>query len=276
MRKNKHFLLIKLFIGIAIVICGIFLLGTCGNQASQVSDPPQLPLVAVTFDDGDTTNFTKGFRILKEYNSRWSATMFVCGAYPWGGIYLNTSQLHEMQANGWEIGARAYTHEHLAEFPMDSVVWQVNSVYDFLVKNNFSHESFAYPYGSCNAKIRSVVRSKFHNIRGSADAHYPDGVDPTDLGYYPVYNNNTVSDICNRVNEARVNGEPLVIIGFHVILPDSAYVAPGARCKESTYRGFLDYLKKNNLRACSIRDAIDELQKRNICKSLTRSIQCGY
>lgn len=276
MKLMSRDLMAKFAIVTAIIGCVIFFLSTCNNSNSQASDPPQFPIVVMTFDDGDTTNYTKGYRILKEFNSQWNATIFVCGSYPWGGTYLNTSQLHDMQNNGWEIGAHSYTHVHLGELPIDSVEWQVNSIYNFLVTNGFTHESFAYPFGSCNAQVRTIVESRFRNLRGSSDAHYPDGVDPTDLGYYPVYNSNTLSDVCNRVNDARVNNEPLVIIGFHVIVPDSVQLLPGPMCKESLYRGFLDYLKNNNLRTSSIKDAMNELHRRNICKSLERSIQCGH
>jgi hypothetical protein len=81
-------------------------------------------------------------------------------------------------------------------------------------------------------------------------------VDRKELGYFAVKGTFTSDDIIARVEEARRLGAPLVVIGFHVIQPDSAPPLPVYYCKESAFRGFLSYLKSQQLRVMSVRDAM--------------------
>jgi len=51
-------------------------------------------------------------------------------------------------------------------------------------------------------------------------------------------------------------GAPLVIIGFHVILADTAPAVPTYYVRESAFRGFLTYLEEQHLQVMNVRDAM--------------------
>ena len=97
---------------------------------------------------------------------------------------ITVAQAQEMEAHGWETGGHGvrYTHENLSSVPIHSVENQVQMDYDFLVANNLSHESFAYPFGNYNSDVAAVVNKYFKNIRTSHDFEYLDGVNRTELG----------------------------------------------------------------------------------------------
>lgn len=160
-----------------------------------------------------------------------------------------------MEAGGWETGGHAYTHENLSSVPLDSTEKQIQSDYEFLVENKLSHESFAYPYGNYNATVTAVVKKYFKNIRTAHDFEYLDGVNRTELGYYAVKQGMTLNDVIGRIEKARHDGSPLVIIGFHALLADTEPPVPTYWCRQSIFYGMLTYLKKEEYSVLTLKGA---------------------
>lgn len=148
------------------------------------------------------------------------------------------------------------THANLTAIPPDTAAAIVKASRDFLVANGLSHESYAYAFGMYNDTVKSVACSYFANVRSVHDYYYLDGVDRTELGYFAVKSGFTTDDIVARVEEAKRLGSPLVVIGFHVIQPDTAPPLPVYWVKESVFRGFLQYLKRQHIRPMTVREAM--------------------
>lgn len=132
----------------------------------------------------------------------------------------------------------------------------VKACYDFLVDSGLCHESYAYASGMYNDTVQAVVAKYFVNIRTSHDYYYLNGVNRQDLGYFAVKGGFTSDDIIVRVEEARSMGAPLVIIGFHSILADTAPAIPTYYVRESAFKGFLAYLEEQHLQVMNVRDAM--------------------
>jgi len=86
-----------------------------------------------------------------------------------------------------------------------------------------------------------------------------DGINRKELGHFAVMYRYTADDIISRVETARSNGAPLVIIGFHRIIPDSTAPLSTYSCRTSVFSDFLIYLKKEKLHVLALKDAIDLL-----------------
>jgi peptidoglycan/xylan/chitin deacetylase (PgdA/CDA1 family) len=219
-----------------------------------------LPLVVITFDDAHPSVYAYAFPTIRSVDSSWGATHFLPVAYATGpDASISVSQLKEMEAAGWETGGHAFTHENLTSVPLDSVERQVKASYDFLDTNGLSHESFAYPTGNYNTDVSAIVANYFTNIRTSHDFQYLDGINRKELGYFAVKAGCTAGEVIQRVEEARNRGAPLVIIGYHVLLPDSAAPYPTYWCRESAFRDFLVYLKKQEYPVMTVKQAMREL-----------------
>jgi peptidoglycan/xylan/chitin deacetylase (PgdA/CDA1 family) len=164
-----------------------------------------------------------------------------------------------MEKTGWETAGHGVTHENLSSVPPDSVERQVKGSYDFLTANGLRHESFAYPFGAYNDSVKAIVKKYFKNIRTAHDYDYLDGVNRTELGYYAAKSGCTSGDLIGRVETARSAGSPLVIIGFHAVLPDTAPPVQVYRCNESAFMGFLRYLKAEEFQVMTIQAAMNVL-----------------
>jgi peptidoglycan/xylan/chitin deacetylase (PgdA/CDA1 family) len=231
---------------------------SCINGARPLL-PFANPIVAVTFDDADRSVYTLAFPAMRSMDSAWTATHFFPVTYPGAPGVVTVEEEKEMEKAGWETGGHGVTHENLSSIPPDSAECQVRKSHEFLAENGLCHASFAYPFGNYNDAVKAITRSWFENIRTTHDYEYPDGVDRKELGYYAVKEGCTADDIIGRVEKAKGLGSPLVVIGFHVILPDSAAPVWGYWCREKVFMEFLRYLKKEEYPVFSLQKAMDIL-----------------
>jgi len=233
---------------------------TCTESLVPFEQSQDAPIVVVTFDDAHASIYNTGFRLMEETDSTWTATHFFPNSFIGAAGNVTLEQEKTMESYGWESGGHGLEHDNLSAMPPDSAAWRIKASFDFLVQNGLSHQSFAYAYGNYNDTVKSMVEQYFVNIRTSHDYYYLDGVDRQELGYFAVKGEFTSSDIIARIEEAKRLGAPLVIIGFHVIQPDTAPPLPIYWCKESTFKGFLSYCKDQHLSVMSVRDAMYTLK----------------
>jgi hypothetical protein len=80
--------------------------------------------VAITFDDGYLSFYTKAWPVLKEYG--YPATLFVCSQLVGCANYCNWEQLKEVQAAGIEIGSHTRTHPSLPSLNLEDLNKEVS------------------------------------------------------------------------------------------------------------------------------------------------------
>jgi peptidoglycan/xylan/chitin deacetylase (PgdA/CDA1 family) len=229
---------------------------SCSNAFLPMEQDQASPIVVITFDDAHESVYSVGYTLMRATDSTWTATHFFPNSFIGSPGSVTLDQEKEMERNGWESGGHGWEHDNLTSMPPDSAEWRIKASYDFLVSSGLTHESFAWASGMYNDTVKAMVSRYFVNIRSAHDYYYLDGVDRKELGYFAVKGEFTTDDIIARAEEARRLGAPLVVIGFHVIQPDTAPPLPVYYCKESSFRGFLSYLRDQQLRVMSVRDAM--------------------
>lgn len=217
------------------------------------------PIVVITFDDAHSSVYSYAFPAMRSIDSTWGATHFFPASYALPGGSITIQQAKEMEAYGWETGGHGYTHENLSSVPIDSAEDQIRTDYDFLVDNNLSHESFAYPFGNYNSDVAALVKRYFKNVRTSHDFEYLDGINRTELGYFAVKAGATADDVIGRIEKARQDGSLLVIIGFHAVIADTAVPPAMYWCRESVFYSLLVYLKREELTVLTLKNAMKKL-----------------
>jgi len=103
--------------------------------------------VVITFDDGYLDNYTNALPVIKEYGLK--ATVFV--VTDWvntNNSYMNTEQLKEMDANGFEIQSHTLDHKELDKLTADEQLRTLKESKQFLEeKLNKKITTIAYPIG---------------------------------------------------------------------------------------------------------------------------------
>lgn len=110
------------------------------NFGAPLPDRP----VVITFDDGDITVYTTAFPIMKEFGFV-GVNYIVADRLAVDG-YMNTAQIKETIAAGWEVGSHSMTHTDLTTSP--NLDWEISqSKADLESALGVKVRTFAYPFG---------------------------------------------------------------------------------------------------------------------------------
>jgi peptidoglycan/xylan/chitin deacetylase (PgdA/CDA1 family) len=120
----------------------------------------------LTFDDGYQNNYTQAFPIMQEVG--FKGTIFLISAYCekcWSGDessleprpMLSWSEVKELHRYGIEFGAHTSTHPDLTLIPLKQAEGEIReSRMEIQDRLGADIHTFAYPYGSFNAKVKEL------------------------------------------------------------------------------------------------------------------------
>lgn len=119
---------------------------------------PRKP-VALTFDDGYRSNYTKALPILR--SAGWPGLLFleVADLKKKGFDGIGPTQVRALTAAGWELGAHTMTHPDLTTVDPGRLREEVKGSRDY-IRTHFSApvRFFAYPAGKYDATVEAAVR----------------------------------------------------------------------------------------------------------------------
>lgn len=120
-------------------------------QSSTID--PTKPMVALTFDDGPSANYTtRVLNALDRYNAR--ATFFVLGSL----AEKNPNALLKMKELGCQIGNHTYDHPRLTKLSSQEVSSQLNRTSDIIANIvGFRPTLIRPPYGEYNQSVSGVA-----------------------------------------------------------------------------------------------------------------------
>ena len=111
------------------------------------------PMVALTFDDGPSTETMRIVSCLVAYNSR--ATFFCVGQ----NVVSMGATVKSVMDYGMEIGNHTYSHPDLAKLKPDAIAWQIDSCSQAIYNATGVYPTlFRPPYGSINAEVLSGAK----------------------------------------------------------------------------------------------------------------------
>jgi peptidoglycan/xylan/chitin deacetylase (PgdA/CDA1 family) len=140
-------------------------MATFARLANGRTPPPGFAVV--TFDDGMRNNHDVAMPILREYEipaTVYVAVGFIGGSSPWigsggDGAMMTTSQLRQLVAAGWELGAHTMTHPDLSTLDYAGCRREIDQSRTALEEiGGAPVETFAYPFGRYGPEALAAVR----------------------------------------------------------------------------------------------------------------------
>lgn len=145
-------------------------------------------VAAITFDDGFVNVYQNAMPVLREFGFT-STNFFVSnqigGSNEWDrplGVLpaacMDADQIRQWLSAGHEVGAHTMDHVHLSELPEEQAFQQLLSCKEKLeALTGDTVDSFAYPYGDQNDKVRELVRKAGYAVAGGTDRRRATGSD---------------------------------------------------------------------------------------------------
>lgn len=153
--------------------------GLRGLSVSDALAHPSEPGVCITFDDGCETDLIAAAPILQELNFR--ATFYLTAGFLGTAGYLNTQQVKQLDALGFEIGCHSMTHPYLSDLSDSELGHEIVDAklkIEGIIGHAIAH--FSCPGGRYDqrtletarrAGFRTVANSHFH-ANSSASSLY--------------------------------------------------------------------------------------------------------
>ncbi|MDP3789084.1 MAG: polysaccharide deacetylase family protein [Candidatus Omnitrophota bacterium] len=112
----------------------------------------------ITFDDGDMTNYTKAYPILKELGMK--AHFFIIGEWVGRAGYMGWKEITELKSNGMTIGSHGMTHRLLTTLKNEELDYELKESKRILEDNlNISITSLSIPRGFHNKKVMDMAKA---------------------------------------------------------------------------------------------------------------------
>lgn len=145
-------------------------------------------VAAITFDDGFTNVYQNAMPILQEFG--FTATNFfvsnqIGGSNEWDrplGVLpatcMDISQIKQWLSSGHEVGAHTMDHVHLSQIPETQAFEQLSLCKEKLQEIVGDRvETFAYPYGDHNDRVRELVRQAGYIVAAGTERRRATGND---------------------------------------------------------------------------------------------------
>lgn len=173
------------------------------------------PIICLTFDDAHLNAYQYGFPLLEKYH--FPATSFINSGLIGKYGRLSWDQVLHLKNHNWEIGGHAIDHFELPELSYEEAYYQIVEDYNKFLEYGINLKSFALPAGHATERDYVIIKSIYKNIRNSIDKEMQLPLNRFDLGYFAYQTNYTSQMVKERIIRGSINGEVLIVIGFHQI-----------------------------------------------------------
>jgi peptidoglycan/xylan/chitin deacetylase (PgdA/CDA1 family) len=142
--------------------------GWHGMGTGEALAQPQLPGVALTFDDGCETDLIEAAPLLRELG--FNATFYITVGFLGARGYLSRPQLRELSDLGFEIGSHSLTHPYLPDLGAEDLTREiVDSKREIEQITGRLVEHFSCPGGRWDHRVRDLARKA--GYRSLATSH---------------------------------------------------------------------------------------------------------
>ena len=200
--------------------------GFKGRSVGEALTFPQGSNIALTFDDGSETDLIAVAPILQQVG--FGATFYITAGWLETRGYLSTSQLRELNAQGFEIGCHSMTHAFvpdLDEAGLKREIGEAKTNLEQIVGSPVEH--FSCPGGRYNHRVASVARlAGYRTVATSRiQANSPD-TDVFALGRVPILRDLPIEDfarICSGEALRQLRAQSAVRNAMKHLLGNSFY-----------------------------------------------------
>ena len=137
-------------------------------------------LVAFHIDDSFKSFYQNGFPIFKKYNYPFTLFVYVEGSDRHFGDFMDWKQIREVAKYG-DIQCHSYSHPHLTKLTDLEIISDTQKALDILRSKAYKIDSYAYPYGEYNDRVKKILLPLFKYIYNQNEGGIDSTVDLKDV-----------------------------------------------------------------------------------------------
>lgn len=133
-----------------------------GNDCSRAN-------LIIIMDDGWETQYTRGYKILKQYNLRACIAVIPATVNEYG--YISYRRLADLYLEGWDLLNHTYSHYNLLKLPEKEQREQMNKARAWLANRGFHRggDIVVFPQGMASKELIKLVRDEGYAAARSLD-----------------------------------------------------------------------------------------------------------
>ena len=116
-------------------------------------------LIIFTFDDGNQSDYTLAYPILKKYGINGTSYINANNADHHVKHKLSWDEIKKMYAAGWDFEDHTYSHINLTKSAPEQIRESLEKTNEAFIRNGLKiPEAFAYPYGKFDQKSIDIIK----------------------------------------------------------------------------------------------------------------------
>jgi peptidoglycan/xylan/chitin deacetylase (PgdA/CDA1 family) len=198
--------------------------------------------VSLTFDDGDSDNYTVRESLKR---NKLHATFYIISGFIGKDGYMDLDQLHDLYADGNEIGGHTVTHAELTNLTPAEERREICQNRVDLLAAGFNVTSFSYPNGAFDETTMQTVREcGFNSARAVSGGSMDDPYMLQPLPY--IVSDTRLAKMIHYVSGVEKDGGGWAILVFHHICDGCDYFSVSPRIFDE-FTNWLREQKSNGL-----------------------------
>ena len=231
----------------------------CVYYGSAFIENTDMPIVSVTFDDGNYSIHEKAFPYMKSKSI--VATTFPTGENIGEETYVSFEDLKEEVKEGWEVGSHTITHVDLTTISELEVYKELTKSKKFLEDGvGMPIFSFASPFGEFNDSVIDAVESVYDNHVNAYSEYkgmnFRDTFDRYNIHRLDVTEDVSAKYVCDVIKNLKNKDEWFVIL-FHDII-DEKPVLPDGKWQTSyeKFTTIIDCIDQSDVKDVTISEGV--------------------
>lgn len=249
----------KKIIGSLTIPAIICLVVACFFGLASAADFAYNPVVTIAFDDGRSSQYQYAYPLMKQRGI--TGTFYIVsnlvkdisGNYK----FMSFSEIFDLQNSGNEIGSHSHNHPSFTSLTEEKIRYECSESRNVLEAHGLTVENFAYPYGSTNDFVDSIVSEYYHSARTVYTSPYVMSL-PTSQFRLTAFagetgDSNALPRLKNEVDLLTAN--QWLILLFHSVEPNVSDEPHTISTQD--FEEFLDYIVLKGIKTLTVGEALD-------------------